>query len=251
MLPPAASGSWGTTRARAGTGAGADAMHVHATIHARSIAVTGFMPIARTVLADQIDEAAAVLRAGGIVVFPTDTVYGVGALPGNERAVRKIFRAKRRPPEKALPVLIADEADLARIAAAVPPPAKRLAAAFWPGPLTLVLRRAPGFRGAGLPDDDTVAVRIPNLDVARALLRAAGGALAVTSANISGQPSPRTAQEAAVQIGRGVDLILDGGPCPGGVESSVVDCAREPVRLLREGALSREQLTRAALTRIA
>ena len=209
------------------------------------------MPPAPILPADQLDAAVEVLRGGGIVVFPTDTVYGVGALPGNDRAVRKIFRAKRRPPEKALPVLIADEADLARVAAAVPPAARRLAQAFWPGPLTIVLRRAPGFRGAGLADDDTVGVRMPDLDAARALIRAAGGALAVTSANLSGKPSPRTAQEAAAQIGRGVDLILDGGPCPGGVESSVVDCSRSPYRLLREGALSRDQLTRAARTRIA
>lgn len=209
------------------------------------------MPPAPILPADQINAAVDVLRAGGIVVFPTDTVYGVGALAGNERAVRKIFRAKRRPPERALPVLIADETDLARVAAAVPAAARRLAQAFWPGPLTLVLRRAPGFRGVGLPEDDTVGVRIPDLDIARALIRAAGGALAVTSANISGQPSPRTAQEAAAQIGRGVDLILDGGACPGGVESSVVDCSRSPVRLLREGALPRDRLMRAARVRIA
>ncbi len=208
------------------------------------------MPSAPIVPSDQIDAAVAVLRAGGIVVFPTDTVYGVGALPGDERAVAKIFRAKQRPPEKALPVLVADENDLMRVAAAVSAPARRLARAFWPGGLTLVLRRAPGFRGAGLADDETVGVRIPDHEVARALIRAAGGALAVTSANLSGQPSPRTAQEAAAQIGRGVDLVLDGGPCPGGVESSVVDCSRTPPRLLREGALTREQLTRAALTRL-
>lgn len=208
------------------------------------------MPLAAIVSADQIDAAVSVLQAGGIVVFPTDTVYGVGALPGREGAVRKVFRAKRRPAEKALPILIADEADLARVAAAVPAPARRMAEAFWPGPLTLVLRRAPGFRSSGLAEDDTVAVRIPAHEAARALIRAAGGALAVTSANLSGQPSPATAQEAAAQIGRGVDLILDGGPCPGGVESSVVDCSRLPPRLLREAALSRAQLTRAALARV-
>lgn len=209
------------------------------------------MPLAPIVAADQIEPAVAVLRTGGIVVFPTDTVYGVGAMPGDAKAVAKIFRAKERPPEKALPVLIADIDDLARVAAAVPVAAKRLAKAYWPGPLTLVLRRAPGFRGAGLAEDDTVAVRIPAHDVARAVIRGAGGALAVTSANISGRPSPSTAEEAARQIGRGVDLIIDGGECPGGVESSIVDCSRTPLRLLREGALSKDQLTRAALVRIA
>lgn len=208
------------------------------------------MPTAPIVSADQVARAVDILRAGGIVVFPTDTVYGVGALPGDDRAVHKIFRAKRRPLEKALPLLLADEADLNRVAAAVPPAARRLSQHYWPGPLTLVMRRAPGFRGAGLADDETVAVRIPAHDTARALVRAAGGALAVTSANISGKPSPVTAQEAAAQIGRGVDLILDGGACPGGVESSVVDCSRDLVRLLREGALKRADLTRVALVRI-
>jgi L-threonylcarbamoyladenylate synthase len=208
------------------------------------------MPAAPVLPADRIDAAVAVLQQGGIVVFPTDTVYGVGALPGDARAVRKIFRAKRRPPERAIPILIADEADLPRVAAAVPPAARRLARAFWPGPLTIVLRRAPAFRGAGLAEDDTVAVRIPNHPVARALIRAAGGALAVTSANLSGRPSLPTAGEVAAQIGRRVDLILDGGRCPGGVESSVVDCSRTPIRLLREGALTRDQLARAALTPI-
>jgi L-threonylcarbamoyladenylate synthase len=210
------------------------------------------MPLAPVVPpdAEQIDAAVTLLRGGGIVVFPTDTVYGVGAMPGDEKAVQKIFRAKQRPPEKALPVLIADVDDLTRVAAAVPPAARRLAKAFWPGPLTLVLRRAPGFRGAGLAEDETVAIRIPNHEVARAVIRGAGGALAVTSANRSGAPSPPTAREAAAQIGRGVDLIIDGGPCPGGVESSIVDCSRTPIHLIREGALTRDQLTRAALTRI-
>ena len=208
------------------------------------------MAVAPIVDPDQVEEAVAVLKRGGIVVFPTDTVYGVGGLPMLDRAVEKIFRAKQRPLDKAIPVLIADQDDLPRVAAAVPTPAKRMARKFWPGPLTLVLRRAPAYRGAGLADDETVAVRLPGHEVARALIRAAGGALAVTSANLSGQPSPTTAQEAAVQIGKGVDLIIDGGPCPGGVESSIVDCSRDLPRLLRAGALTAEQLTRAALVKI-
>ena len=208
------------------------------------------MPHAPLVPVDQIDAAVAVLRAGGVVVIPTDTVYGLAAMPGDERAVRRLFRAKRREPEPGLPVLIADEADLARVAAAVPAPARRLAQAFWPGPLTLVLRRAPALRGATLAEDETVAVRIPAHEPVRALIRAAGGALMVAGASLSGRPSAGTAAQASAQVGRAVDLILEGDCGPHGVESSIVDCSRTPLRLLREGAVSRAQLARAALTRI-
>ena len=208
------------------------------------------MPLAPTVPVEQLDTAVAALRAGGVVVIPTDTVYGLAAMPGDARAVRRLFRAKRREPEPGLPVLIADQADLARVAAAVPAPARRLAEAFWPGPLTLVLRRAPAFRGAALAEDEMVAVRIPAHEALRDLIRAAGGALLVAGANVAGRPGVRTTAEASAQVGRAVDLIVEGGPCAGGGESSIVDCSRMPLRLLREGAVSRGQIMRAALTRI-
>jgi L-threonylcarbamoyladenylate synthase len=207
------------------------------------------MASARVLPIDDLDEAVALLRTGEVVAFPTDTVYGLGALPGDAAAVRRLFTAKRRPPEKAIPILLADVADLLKVAANVSPPARRLVEAFWPGPLTLVVRRSPAFRG-GEAEDDTVAVRVPAYEPARELIRRVGGALAVTSANISGRPAARTAEEVRRDLGRRIPLILDGGPTPGGTESSIVDCSRDPPRLVREAALARVELERAALTRI-
>ena len=208
------------------------------------------MPLAQLLSIDQLDEAVALLRAGEIVAFPTDTVYGLGAMPGDAAAVRRLFMAKRRPPEKAIPILIADLADLSKVAANVSPPARRLVEKLWPGPLTVVFRRAPSFRGAGDGDSDTVAVRIPDYEPARELIRRAGGALAVTSANVSGKPAATTATEVLAQIGRRIPAVVDGGPTPGGVESSVVDCSRDRPRLLREAALGRAALERVALVKI-
>lgn len=197
-----------------------------------------------------LDEAVALLRMGGIVAFPTDTVYGLGALPGDAGAVRKLFTAKKRPAEKAIPILLADAADLLKVASNVSPAARNLVEALWPGPLTLVLRRSPAFQSAADPQDDTVAVRVPASESARELIRRAGGALAVTSANLSEQPAARTAEEVLRQLGRRIPLVMDGGPVPGGVSSSIVDCSRNRPLLLRAGALSRKVLEQAALTRI-
>ena len=208
------------------------------------------MAVAKVLSLDQLDEAVALLRAGEVVAFPTDTVYGLGAMPGDQAAVRRLFTAKRRPPEKAIPILLADVDDLLKVAANISPPARRLVERYWPGPLTVVFRRAPSFRGAADPENDTVAVRVPALEAARELIRRAGGALAVTSANISGKPPARTAEEVLAQIGRRIPAVVDGGPAPGGTASSVVDCSRDRPRLLREEALSRAQLERAALIKI-
>ena len=207
------------------------------------------MPAARVLPIDQLDEAIALLRLGEVVAFPTDTVYGVGVLPGDAAAVRRLFVAKKRPPEKAIPILLADASDLLRVAANVSPPARRLVQRFWPGPLTLVVRRSPAFRSVADPEDETVAVRVPAYEPAQALIRRAGGALAVTSANISGRPPARTAAEVMQQLGRRIPLVLDGGPAPGGTESSIVDCSHDRPRLLREGALARAELERVALVR--
>jgi L-threonylcarbamoyladenylate synthase len=185
-----------------------------------------------------------------VIAFPTDTVYGLAALPGDQAAVRRLFTVKRRPEEKAIPVLIADIGDLHKVAANVSPPARRLIERFWPGPLTVVFRRAPAFRGAGDPDNLTVAVRIPALELARELIRRSGGALAVTSANLSGRPAATSAGEVLRQIGRRIPAVLDGGPAPGGTESSVVDCSRDRPCLLREGALTRAALEQVALVRM-
>jgi L-threonylcarbamoyladenylate synthase len=185
--------------------------------------------------ASSLERAAELLSSGQLVAFPTDTVYGVGAPAFDAKAVASIYVAKERPPEKAIPVLIADECDLPHIAASVPDPARVLMARFWPGGLTLVLPRR-----SDLPEivssDMTVAVRIPDLDLARALMRLTGP-LAATSANRSGQPSPVTAADVIAQLGGRVAAVLAGGPCPGGIPSTVVDCVASPPRVLREGAI--------------
>ena len=181
-----------------------------------------------------------ILRAGGLVAFPTDTVYGVGALAFDGAAVESIYAAKDRPVEKAIPVLMGDLADLAKVTLEVPEMVAKLAARFWPGPLTLVVPKHPD-----LPESvsvtATVGVRVPDHPVARGLLRAAGP-MAVTSANLSGQPSPSTAQEVFAQLGGRIALIIDGGKTPGGVPSTVVDCTGVDLKILREGPIKRAEL---------
>jgi L-threonylcarbamoyladenylate synthase len=196
---------------------------------------------------NSVGQAADLLLAGQLVAFPTDTVYGVGALAFNASAVASIYVAKERPPEKAIPVLIADEADVPRIAAFVPEVARVLMEHFWPGGLTVVLPKRPDVPEI-VSSDATVAVRIPDLDLARALMRLTGP-LAATSANRSGQPSPVTAEDVAAQLGGRIAAVLDGGACPGGIPSTVVDCVAWPPRLVRQGALSLSAL-RAVLPQI-
>ena len=189
---------------------------------------------------DAIQQALDVLRAGGLAAFPTDTIYGVGALAFDSKAVESIYTAKDRPIEKAIPVLIGDESDLEKVGVDIPAIAHRLAARFWPGPLTILVPKKPT-----LPESvsatDTVGVRIPDYEGARALLRAAGP-MAVTSANISGQASPSTAEEVFAQLNGRIQLIIDGGRTPGGVPSTLVDCTGEKINILREGPISLEDL---------
>lgn len=189
---------------------------------------------------DALHRCVEVLQNGGLVVFPTDTVYGVAAWPWNEEAVARLYQVKKRPPEKAIPLLLSDAEQISRVAA-MPPGVERLAARFWPGGLTLVLPKAESVSHR-ISAGSTVAVRVPGLPLARSMIRAAGGVLAVTSANISGQPSPVTAQEAAEQLSGQVELILDGGPCPVGVPSTLLDCTVTPPALLRRGAVSEQDL---------
>lgn len=188
--------------------------------------------------AAQIQQALEVLKNGGIVAFPTDTVYGLGALAFDNAAIESIYVAKGRPIEKAIPILIGDLSDLDKVGDAlrVPNMALRFASRFWPGPLTCILPKKQTLPLA-VSATSTVAVRIPDHPDARALLRAAGP-MAVTSANISGQPSPSTADEVYAQLNGRIPLILDGGQTPGGFPSTLVDCTgNEPV-ILREGPIS-------------
>jgi L-threonylcarbamoyladenylate synthase len=182
----------------------------------------------------QLDFAAQLLREHHLVAFPTDTVYGLGTLAFDGPTALKLYVAKERPPEKAIPILMADLADLDRVALNVPPLAYRLMETFWPGALTIVVPKQPTIP-VEVSTTNTVAVRIPDLDLARALMRLTGP-LAVTSANRSSGPNPRTAQEVSDQLGGRIDAILDGGTTPGGVPSTVLDCTQPTPVILREGA---------------
>jgi L-threonylcarbamoyladenylate synthase len=190
--------------------------------------------------AAEIGRALQVLKSGGIVAFPTDTVYGLGALAFNNEAIESIYTAKDRPIEKAIPILIGDLSDLDKVADDIPDMALRFAAGFWPGPLTCVVPKKRILPPA-VSATYTVAVRIPDHHDARALLRAAGP-MAVTSANISGQPSPSAAQEVYDQLKGRIPLILDGGKIQGGVPSTLVDCTGDKPVILREGPIPLSEL---------
>ena len=180
-----------------------------------------------------------ILRQGGVIAFPTDTVYGVGADAFQPEAVELLYVAKGRPPEKAIPLLLASADDLFLIASKVSEAARWLAARFWPGGLTLVVPRHPRVPEVVSPGP-TVAVRVPDHRCPLALIATLGAPLAATSANLSGQPSSTTAEQVLAQLGGRIALILDGGPCPGGVPSTVIDVTVDPPVILRHGAISAE-----------
>ncbi len=192
---------------------------------------------------EAIREAAAVIRRGGLVAFPTETVYGLGADALNPQAVARVFAAKRRPACDPLIVHIADIKDIGGVVRTTPPQTEILSRVFWPGPLTLVLPRAetvPMSVTAGL---ETVAVRMPAHPVALALIREAGTPIAAPSANLFGRPSPTTAQHVLDDLGEQVDLILDGGTTFIGLESTVLDLSGEQPTILRPGGTSHEALS--------
>lgn len=191
---------------------------------------------------EALGRAAAVLKGGGLVAFPTETVYGLGADARDARAVARIFAVKGRPSDHPLIVHIASAAAMAEWAVAIPALAVTLAEHFWPGPLTLVLRRAGSVPDAVTGGQATVGLRVPSHPVALALLAASGCALAAPSANRFGRVSPTTAQHVHDDLGDDVDLILDGGPCAVGVESTIVDLTGASPAILRPGGLAREAL---------
>ncbi|MFN7087480.1 MAG: L-threonylcarbamoyladenylate synthase [Burkholderiales bacterium] len=190
----------------------------------------------------EIENAVAVLRAGGLVAFPTETVYGLGADASNPEAVKKIFAAKGRPHDHPLIVHVADAVQLANWAREVPPAAARLAKKFWPGPLTLILRRAASVSDWVTGGQDTVALRVPAHPVAQALLRAFGGGIAAPSANRFGRVSATTAEHVRSEFGDAVDCVLDGGAADVGIESTIVDLSGDRPALLRPGWVSAQQL---------
>jgi len=176
------------------------------------------------------------------VAYPTDTLYGLGAVVTNDGAVRRLFQAKKRTMQKPLPILVGSLEEARWVADMELALALRLASRFWPGSLTLVLPRAVGFHSLALAGGETVAIRVPNHAVPLGLIRAVGQPLTGTSANISGGEAPLTAQAVADQLGDRIDIIIDGGRCPGGVESTVVDLTSDVPQLVREGAISRAEI---------
>jgi L-threonylcarbamoyladenylate synthase len=190
-------------------------------------------------LAARIAEAAAVLRAGGVVVYPTETFYGLGALATAGETLERLACAKLRPEGKPLPLVAADRAQVAAVAT-LDGPAARLADLFWPGPLTLVLPATPDLHPAITAGTGTVGVRVPGSEVARALAEAAGGALVSTSANLSGGPPPDRVEALDPALVARVDRVLDAGPTPGGLPSTVIALDGGAPRLVRPGAIALE-----------
>jgi len=192
--------------------------------------------------AADLQRAAEILREGGLVAFPTETVYGLGARADEAGAVAKIFAAKGRPADHPLIVHLPAAEAIDAWARDVPETARRLAERFWPGPLTLILRRAPGVLDAVTGGQDTVGLRVPGNPVARGLLQAAGLGVAAPSANRFGRISPTTAEHVITELEGRVDAVVDGGPCDVGVESTIVDLSGEAPRLLRPGGITAEAL---------
>jgi len=188
-----------------------------------------------------VKEAARTVRSGGLIIYPTDTVYGLGCDPFNVRAVRRVFEVKGREAKRPLPVLASSLEEILRIAV-LDEEALRLARSFWPGPLTLVVPRKPVLPDVvtcGLP---SVGVRVPRHEFALEVIRACGGLLVGTSANRSGRPAPRTAQEAISELGDRVDLVIDAGPAPLGMPSTVLDLTGPEPKVIRVGGLPLERL---------
>ncbi len=189
-----------------------------------------------------IRDAVSLLRAGNVVAFPTETVYGLGAHGFDEHAIASVFSIKGRPADNPLIMHLSSREDIGFVARSVPPVAEKLIEAFWPGPLTLVLERSSGVPTSVTAGLDTVAVRVPDHPVAIELIRALGAPIAAPSANRSGRPSPTTAVHVAQDFGDNVPLILDGGPTLVGLESTVLDVSGRIPRLLRPGGIGIEEL---------
>lgn len=193
---------------------------------------------------DPIGDAVRVLRRGGLVGMPTETVYGLAADASNETAVRRIFMVKGRPADHPLIVHLGQAEAMSQWAASIPPTAAVLADACWPGPLTVLVPRAEHVLDVVTGGRPTVGLRVPAHSMTLELLRRFGGGLAAPSANRFGHVSPTTAAHVRADLGRDVDVVLDGGPCPVGVESTIVDCTVEPPQILRPGGIVDEEIAR-------
>lgn len=192
----------------------------------------------------QVELGVSILRQGGLIAFPTDTVYGLGACANIPQAVERVYKVKGRPTGVALPLLLADVSQISEIAESVPPVAWLLAKKFLPGALTIVLHKSNSVSDIITAGGLTIAVRVPAHPVPVAIVRGLGAPVVGTSANVSGQPSVLTADGVYSQLDDNVDLVIDGGRCSGGRESTVIDVTGEVPVILREGAISREELSR-------
>lgn len=190
-----------------------------------------------------IATASAYLRSGDLVAFPTETVYGLGADAQNSEAIQRVFTVKGRPASHPLIVHLADISQLADYAAEIPSCALKLAEHFWPGPLTLILYKQTNVLESVTGGQNTVALRVPDHPIAQRLLRNFGSGIVAPSANRFSSLSPTTAQHVLNSLGTAVPWIIDGGACPIGIESTIVDCTVQPVRILRLGAISSKQLS--------
>lgn len=189
-----------------------------------------------------IRRAAETLKAGGLVAFPTDTVYGAAAHGFLPEALRRLYQAKQRPYTKPIALLVAEAGDLRRVARDVPDSVWLLAERFWPGALTIVVPRAEDLPAILTAGGDSVAVRMPDHPIALRVIEAAGAPLATTSANLSGSPDPITASDVLRDLGGRIDLVLDGGTCPGGVPSTVLDLTATPPVIRRAGPIDHNML---------
>ncbi|NWF77042.1 MAG: threonylcarbamoyl-AMP synthase [Chloroflexi bacterium] len=196
------------------------------------------------VLQREIEKGIEILQKGGVIAFPTDTVYGLGADAFNSTAVERIYEIKNRPRHQGLPLLITDVEQLTALAKSIPEIAWFLAKRFWPGGLTLVLPKTDSLP-TYLAPGPTIAVRIPNHPICLALIKGLGKPVTGTSANISGQPPALTAEEVRQQLGRKIDFIINGGKCPGGKESTIVDVTRESPTILRQGIIPAHEIDNA------
>ena len=196
-------------------------------------------------ITENISDAAKIIREGGLVAVPTETVYGLAGSGLNETAVKEIYEVKGRPAVKPLSLMVPDESAMERYCEDVPTQAHQLARCFWPGPLTIVLKAKPEIPPIVLAGGTTVGLRCPDHPMTLALLRECGLPLAAPSANPSGEPSPKTAEQVFAYFDGKIDAVIDGGSCGIGRESTLIDMSRTPFRILREAALSGESVAQA------
>ena len=191
-----------------------------------------------------ISAAVSTLKRGFLIVYPTDTVYGLGALATNFRAVQRLFLVKKRNPKQPLPILLADTCEMERVVSKLPSLALPLAENFWPGALTIVLPVSPDFQSPALAGKDSVAIRVPNQPILRRIIRSVGEPITGTSANLSGMATPLTVESALEQVSEHVETAIDNGPSKTAIASTIIDITNDAPVLLREGPIDRCQLER-------